>query len=187
MNTIGEIGRNGEGFWIFSVEDSQIRQCCVNWKVGTYDRESETCEQYQLMIDSGCYGHVCPPWFAPHILLASSWNVEAVTANHEALRHYELKVVYGHVTTNSCKRVLIQITFAVMNVRKPFLSTCAMKRRGVTITFNHNYDRISFRNGTVNLISHDCNSYLCLTLVGDGVDGQEAQEASRRCGSRETA
>ena len=79
-----------------------------------------------------------------------------------------------------------------------------MKRRGVTITFNHDYDRISFRNETVNLILHDCHSYLCLTLanriphrkamvmtgenvsddvdeevhVGDGVDGQEAQEAS---------
>ena len=132
----------------------------------------------------------------------SSSNVEAVTANNEALRHYGQRVVYGHVTTNSGKRVLIQITFDVMNVRKPLLSTSALKRRGVTIIFNQDYDRIIFKNETVNLISHDCHSYLCLTngilhrkamvmagenatndvdeevYVGDGVDGQEAQDAS---------
>ena len=113
-------------------------------------------------------------------------------------------MVYGHVTTNSGKRVLIQITFDVMSVRKPLLSTSALKRRGVAIIFNHGYDRIIVRNETANLISHDCHSYLCLTLakgiphrkamvmagenvsndedeevcVGDGVDGQEAQIAS---------
>ena len=89
-------------------------------------------------------------------------------------------------------------------MRKPLLSTSALKQRGVTIIFKHGYDRIIFRNETVNLISHDCHSYLHLTLasgihrrkaivmtaesvaidvdeevnVGDGVVGQEAQEAS---------
>ena len=38
-----------------------------------------------------------------------------------------------------------------MSVRKLLLSTSALKRRGVTIIF---------RNETVNLISHDCHSYL---------------------------
>ena len=64
VNTIGEIGRTltGDyGLWIFSVEHFQKRRCCVNWKVPTYNHESETCEQHELMIDSGCYGHVCPP------------------------------------------------------------------------------------------------------------------------------
>ena len=40
-----------------------------------------------------------------------------------------------------------------------------LKRRGVAIIFNHDYDRIIFRNETVNLISHDCHSYLCPTLA----------------------
>ena len=31
-----------------------------------------------------------------------------------------------------------------MNVRKPLLSTSALKHRGVTIIFNHDYDRIIF-------------------------------------------
>ena len=67
--------------------------------------------------------------------------------------------------TNSGKRILIQITFDVMNVRKPLLSTSALKRRGVTIIFNHDYDRIIFRNETVHLISHDCHSYMHIILT----------------------
>ena len=35
--------------------------------------------------------------------------------------------------TNSGRRILIQITFDVMNVPKPLLSTSALKHRGVTI------------------------------------------------------
>ena len=69
------------------------------------------------------------------------------------------------MVTNSGKRILIQITFDVMNVRKPLLSTSALKRRGVTIIFNHDYDRIIFRNETANLVSHDCHSYLHVILT----------------------
>ena len=91
-----------------------------------------------------------------------------------------------------------------MNVRKPLLSTAALKHRGVTIIFNHDYDRIIFRNETVNLVSHDCHSYLHIILTNgmpprkarvmagenaandvdeevygnDGAERHEAQEAS---------
>ena len=98
--------------------------------------------------------------------MVSSTNVDAVAANNVALQHNGQKVVYGHVMTNSGKRILIQITFDVMNVRKPLLlSTSALKHHGVTIIFNHDYDRINFRNETVNLISHDCHSYLHIILT----------------------
>ena len=97
--------------------------------------------------------------------MVRSTNVEAVAANNVALQHYGQKMVYGHVMTNSRKRILIQVTFDVMNVRKPLLSTSALKHRGVTIIFNHDYDRIIFRNETVNLVSHDCHSYLHVTLT----------------------
>ena len=43
-------------------------------------------------------------------------------------------MVHGHVMTNSGKRISIQITFDVMSVRKPLLSTSALKRRGVIMT-----------------------------------------------------
>ena len=136
--------------------------------------------------------------------MMSCTHIEAVAANNVALQHYGQKVVYGHVTTNSGRRILIQITLDVMSVRKPLVSTSALKHRGVTIIFNHDYDRITFRNETVNLISHDCHSYLHITLANgipprkamvragenaandvdaevygnDGAERHEAQEAS---------
>ena len=176
VNTIGEIGRTDEELWIFSVEDSSIRRHSVSWKVKPHRRVSETCEQgqvHELVIDSGCYGHVCPPWFAPQSPLVGCPNIESVTANNATLRHYGREVVYGHVTTNRGRQILIQITFDVMSVRKPLLGTSALKRRGVTIIFNHDYDRILFRNETVNLISLDCHSYLHLTLA-DGIPRRKA-------------
>ena len=117
------------------------------------------------MIDCGCFGHVCPPWFAPRFPKVSSTNVDTVAAHKVTLQHYGQKVLYGHVMTNSGKRVLIQITFDVMNVRKPLRSTSALKHRDVTITFIHDYDRIIFRNEIVTLVSHDCHSYLHMILT----------------------
>ena len=96
--------------------------------------------------------------------MVSSIHVEAVAANNVALQHNGQKVVCGHVTTNSGRRILIQITSDVMSVRKPLMSTFALKRRGGTIIFKHDYDRIIFRNETGNLMSHDCHSYLYITL-----------------------
>ena len=67
------------------------------------------------------------------------------------------------MTTTSGRQVLIQITFGVISARKPLFSTSALNRQGVTIIFNH--DRIIFHNETVNLASHDCHSYLKVTLA----------------------
>ena len=75
--------------------------------------------------------------------------------------------------THSGRRILIQITFDVMNVRKPLLSTSALKHRGVTIIFNHDYHSIIFRNETVNLVSHDCHFYLHITLA-NGIPPRKA-------------
>ena len=161
LSQVNAIGCADEGLWIFPLEDSKKRRCTVNWE----DQFDWNTEEHELMIDSGCFGHVYPPWFAPQFPMVSSTNVEAVAANNVALQHYGQKVVYGHVMTYSGKPILIQITFDVMNVRKPLLSTSALKHRGVTIIFNNDYDRIVFRNETVNLVSHDCHSNLHVTLT----------------------
>ena len=75
--------------------------------------------------------------------------------------------------TNSGRRSLIQITFDVLNVRKPLLSTSAPKHRGVTTIFNHDYERTILRNETVNLVSHDCHPYLYITLT-NGIPPRKA-------------
>ena len=81
MNTIGCAD---EGLWIFSLEDSKKRRYTVNRE----DQSWTKTEEHELMIDSGRFGHVCPPWFAPQFPLVSSTNVEAVAANNVALQHY---------------------------------------------------------------------------------------------------
>ena len=184
LSQVSTIGCADEGLLIFSLEDSKKRRYTVNGE----DQSSNQTEEHELMIDSGCFGHVCPPWFAPQFPMVSSTNVEAVAANNMALQPY------GQ----------IQITFDVMNVRKLLLSSFALKHRSVTIIFNHDYDRIIFRNETVNLVSHDCHSFLHITLTNgipprkamvmdgdnatndvdeevygnDGAERHEAQEAS---------
>ena len=66
-----------------------------------------------------------------------------------------------------------------MNVRKPLLSTSALKHRGVTIIFDHDYDRIIFRNEKVTLVSHDCHSYLHITLA-NGIPTRKAMVMAGR-------
>ena len=161
LSQVNAIGCASGRLWIFLLEDSKKRRYTVNWE----DQSDWKTEEHKLMTDSGCFGHVCPPWFAPQFPMVSSTNVEAVAANNVALQHYGQKVVYGHVMTNCGKRILLQNTLDVMNVRKPLLSTSALNHRGVTIILNHDYDRIIIRNETVNLISHDCHSYLHITLT----------------------
>ena len=118
LSQVNTIGCADEGHWIFSLDDSKKRRHSVNWDETNLTEKWKT-EEHELMIDSGCFGHVCPPWFAPQFPMVSSTNVDSVAANNVALQHYGQKVVYGHVMTNSGKRILIQITFDVMNVRKP--------------------------------------------------------------------
>ena len=45
-------------------------------------------EEHELMIDSVCFGHVCPLWFAPQFPMVSSSNVEAVAATNVALQQW---------------------------------------------------------------------------------------------------
>ena len=95
----------------YSLEDSKKRRYTVNWEDQSCSTPIEKwkTEEHVLMIDSGCFGRVCPPWFAPQFPMVSSTNVEAVAANNVALQHYGQKVVFRHVMTNSGKRILIQI------------------------------------------------------------------------------
>ena len=73
--------------WIFSLEDSKKRRYTVNWEDQFCSNQTEDwkTEEHELMIDSGCFGHVCPPWFAPQFPMVSSTNVDVVAENNMAL------------------------------------------------------------------------------------------------------
>ena len=95
LSQVNTIGCADEGLWKFSLEDSKKRRCTVNWEDQSRPNLSEKwkTEEHEWMIDSGCFGHVCPPWFAPQFPKVSSTNIEAVAANNVVLQHYGQKVV----------------------------------------------------------------------------------------------
>ena len=62
-------------------------------------------DERELVIDSGCFGHVCPPWFAPQFPVINASNIKAMEADDVAIQNYRLTVVYGHMTANSGRRV----------------------------------------------------------------------------------
>ena len=72
LSQVNTIGCAGEGLWT------------VNWE----DQSDCKTEEHELIIDSRCFGHVCPPWFAPQFPMVSSANVDAVAANNVALQDY---------------------------------------------------------------------------------------------------
>ena len=80
LSQVNTIGCADEGLWIFSLEDSKKRQHTVNWE----NQSDCKTDEHELMIDSGSFGHACPPWFAPQFPMVSSSNVEAVAANNVA-------------------------------------------------------------------------------------------------------
>ena len=159
VNTIREVGFADDGTWIFSLNDSTIHRQKVSWDEHWLE-VSERVDDHELMIASGCCGHVCPPRFAPQIPVTSASNIKAV-----ALQHYGQEAVYGHVTTNSGRRVLVHITF---DVRRPLLITSALKRQvftivSITITiasFSGKRQRIWFRM----FVIHICMSDLLIGL-----------------------
>ena len=96
-----------------------------------------------------------------------------------ARQHCGRTAVCGRVTTNSGRRVVTHVTFEVMSVRKPLLSTSAPNRQGVRIIFSHDYGRIIFQNVTANLFTHDCQSYIHFRLAG-GTPPRRAMVMRRR-------
>ena len=89
-----------------------------------------------ILVDSGADDHVCPEWYAPHVL---------PTENADALRLYD---VQGNLLAQQgCKQVLLnfgseedasfsqsaQVTFVIGSVRGPLLSLGKLIRAGCTI------------------------------------------------------
>ena len=156
------------------------------------------------MIDSGCYGQVCTSWFAPQFPTVSSSNVEAVAANSEALQHYRQKVVYGHVTTNwwqtcidtdhlgrheraetSPEHICTETSGSYDNFQPRLRSHHFQERdseldsaRLSFLPVSHPGKWKSSSQSEVMAGENVSNDVDEEVYVGDGVEGQEAQEAS---------
>ena len=87
VNTIRDVGCGDEGLWIFSLEDSAKHRQTVSWDE-SWPEIYEQADEHELMIDSGCFGHDCPPGLAPQLPVVSASNVAAEAANDAALQHF---------------------------------------------------------------------------------------------------
>ena len=147
----------------------------MNWEDQSCSTPTEKwkTEEHELMIDSGCLGYVCPPRFAPQFPMVSSTNVEAVAANNVALQHCGQKVMYGHVMTSSGKRILIQITFDVDERAQTCPEHFCTETSWQDNLLQSRLWPHLFSNETVNLVSHDCHSYLYITLA-NGIPPRKA-------------
>ena len=157
----------------------RVSRFSENWDQVLQIEEWKT-EEHVLLIDYGYFEHVCPPWFAPQFAMMICTNVETMTTNIVGLQQYEPKVVYVLLMTNKGKRILIQTHLTWSACEKPFLSTSSLKHRHVTIIFNQHYERIIVRNETMNLVSHDCNSYLHVVLT-NGIPLSKALVIAGEC------
>ena len=86
VNTFKEVGFVTEGLWMILLERSTKQRHKKRWDEHTHEK-CEHERDHELMIDAGRFGHVCPPWFAPQILVTSTSNIPAVAANNMALHH----------------------------------------------------------------------------------------------------
>ena len=105
---------------------------------------------------------------SPQFLVISASNIKAVAANDVALQHYGQKVVYGYVATHTGRGDLIQIIFDVMSVRKPLLTTSALKNVKESQSFSITISIASFSIREVDEEVH----------AGDGDEVREARKAS---------
>ena len=46
-------------------------EVCLKWIPDILESDCKA-QEHELMIDSGCFGRDCPPWFAPQFAMVSS-------------------------------------------------------------------------------------------------------------------
>ena len=89
------------------------------------------------MIDSGAYGHVCPPGFAPQFPVdTESETIEAIAANKQGLKHYGQKHVDCYVEDDNGKYHAVTISFQVHDIKRVMLSTSRLKKMGFSTLFD---------------------------------------------------
>ena len=85
----------------------------------------------KLMVDSGAYTHVCPPWFAPHCpCTRNGETITAEIASEESLVHLGEKRVAGYGKNDKNQWIYGEITFQVHNIKRPMISTTELSRKG---------------------------------------------------------
>lgn len=86
-----------------------------------------------ILVDSGCYHHCCPHWFAPHVATVATEKQSASAANKQPLMHYGKKAVPGWLADDHGHRSRAEINFKVFDVQRPRLSGMVLAGQGFDI------------------------------------------------------
>ena len=117
-----------------------------------------------VMVDSGCFGHVCTPEFAAHFPVIESEKIKAKSASNHALKHYGARVVQAEVQTTDGEKMNIEIRFEVMDAKRTLISTTSLKRNGVSTTFGEDGDWIAVGNKKIQLKTIGDHSFLRMRI-----------------------
>ena len=137
--------------WIFAVTSERMI---------TYVQHDK--DMVRLLVDSGCFGHVCTRWCFPHSPLVETTGLSAQTANSSVIKHYGEKQVAGMVKSLEGLDHKVIIRFRVMDVKRPILSTHQLKVNGIGTIFDASSSELGDR-----LVMHSAGAEIPLLTVGE--------------------
>ena len=125
-------------------------------------RRRRSSSQVELMVDSGSYRHVAPPWFADEVKLEPEGNPGGlpVTADGRALRVQGQRRVRYRLSTGE----VVESNFLVMDVKRPILSAVEMCRNGAELKIDGDGGKLVWRGRGVPLIRRGNLQFLPVTL-----------------------
>lgn len=136
-----------------------------------------------MMIDSGSYGHVCPPNFANEIPITPPvGNIEAMIAGATPLKYYGTKTVPGWIRDRNGKWSHITIIFKVHDVKRVITSTGPVGNQVVTATLGDKSNCMKDSRGTVyDLMQHGDHVWLSFYRFSPGPGGMVAPITDEAC------
>lgn len=134
--------------------DSDIIHNMVEYEVNMITQRAgpRVSSRELLMIDSGTYGHVCPPTFAPNCPIVpgeSEINAVAAKSGGAKLRYYGDKIVDGFVKSTEGKWIPIRIAFHVHDVRRPMLASRRLRKQKISTVFDAETQTDYLKSGDV--------------------------------------
>ena len=149
--------------WVMSIEQKvdateSDRQSCETFQIGDHDEvPGEVCsvsdEAEELLVDSGCYDHCCPPSFALEYPTMRAPPQHATAASKQPLTHFGQKTVPGHMLTNDGVAKEVLIRFNVFDVKRPILSTNKLRSSGFTCVHSPNRQYIAMGDKQVSVFN----------------------------------
>ena len=128
---------------------------------------AHVCREWLLMVDSGSYTHVAPPWFADGLAMkpVKDGQPSPVAADGRELRVYGERRV-PLVLENGDR---VTVLFRVLDVKRPILSVSELCKHGVTVKFQPSHGTMVRNGKSLPLVTKGSLQFLPVRLDGQNV------------------